>query len=1462
MAVRNLSISFKLQDEVSPKLSQIASNARSTASQLQQMGQQIDRAFHIDSPGQLARTIGDAANEAGARLEELVEAAQELGANLGDVNGGEELSELVRVANEASERLEELIEAAQHLEDNLDDLDDGSLDDLEEDAGNAGDAMEDASNQAGSFAGALKTLFAVVTGAMVLGKIKNFASESIELGKNFTSVMSGVEAISGASASSIEQMEQTARAYGATTVFSASEAAEALKYMSLAGWDANQSSSALGGVLNLAAASGMGLGQASDMVTDYLSAFGMEASQASYFADMLSFAQANSNTTAEALGEAYRNSAASMHAAGQDVETTTSLLEAMANQGYKGSEAGTALAAVMRDITQKMKDGSIQIGETSVAVQDEHGNFRDLTDILTEVEAATSSMGGAQKAAALGTTFTADSLKAINFAFAEGMDKITGYEEALRHADGTAERMAETMNDNLSGDMASMNSAYEEMKLQVFEQLEEPLRDGTQYITNTMIPILTDWVPDAFGALADGVGKLGTALKPLLETVLKNPQAIAGAFSSLGAGFVAMKGVSGALDLGKKISNGVAQAGSLGGALAKLATSVFGNPWAAGAAAIAAAVTGIGFAIHSYNQMKIKNNLEEHFGNIKLSETQIQEVAGGILHADWMVEIHAALGHFENADNLAKEAEAALAANDALEWKARIGMELTEEDKSSFAANIDTFTQASLNELTERTYAAELSVRTILTNPTGEGLADKINQWAKEDLQELSVLKNQMTNLVQIALEDGIIDVEEQAAIDYLQGKINQILAGWKEAEAQAQMDLISMGYGNLSGKDLTVDTFTSLIDALGEKRKTDAEELEADLMETLGTINGLVNSGRITEDKGEDYKQSLSYAARNKRAASLAESLAFETNTLSDQDTYGSKVLKNTNSVWKTSRSYIKTALEDFQVSAGEDVSKIDFTGMYNTLSAGISEALNFENDEEQGALASLYEHMKPDVLAMEATLDEYIKDGQQVPEQVANQYKEAIKAGAAAGDVDAAWAVFAKQMVADPVDKEMVQAIQDGTSEVPEELRTAVNRAVATSAEHVTDKPIGIEEVETEIEGVKVDDVKVQELLDRAMEGVDYTGETITLENGVAAVFEVTAGQSLSEIAEQAGITLDELLAANPEITNPNEIIIGQKINIPLEKVEVDASEVGEAADEAHQEAQKAADEATSEPVQSEQKVEVYTTKEFIEKDNSTVEETLAQEETKTVEQAVSVKYEVADINIDNSALTAAVQTSINESTTQLSYEAVTSAIGTGISSAIDAAFGTIQQAVSSLYHRVGTAIAHAFSAGFHTSTEVVLTANYKLANPTANISFSGGGTGSATVNATLHAEGGYFDQPHLGIVGEAGGEYIIPMNGSDRSKEMWADAGRMLGLETQKSSYLQPVTAMQQVPQPVGGSAFQEKTINVNLNGRGSMKISSSGMSKEQVVEVMLEQMREVVTSIIQQEILEEGEGQYEF
>lgn len=319
-----------------------------------------------------------------------------------------------------------------------------------------------------------------------ISMLTNGLMSAINTGMEFEAAMSQVAAISGATDQELALLTETAKHYGETTKFSASQAAEALNYMALAGWNTNQSIDALGGVLNLAAASGMDLGAASDAVTDYLSAFGMEAGKAGYMADLMAYAQSKSNTTASMLADAYGNCASTMHAAGQDIETTTAMLMALANQGIKGSEAGTQMAAVMRDLTQKMQDGKIMIGNTAVQVTDADGNFRDLNDIIMDVGRATEGMGTAEQSAAIMTTFTARSVKAIQTLLNEGMDSVNAYEDALRNSTGTAAEQAGIMLDNLQGDVQIFKSALEGVQITASESTNGIARSMVQEATGIL----------------------------------------------------------------------------------------------------------------------------------------------------------------------------------------------------------------------------------------------------------------------------------------------------------------------------------------------------------------------------------------------------------------------------------------------------------------------------------------------------------------------------------------------------------------------------------------------------------------------------------------------------------------------------------------------------------------------------------------------------------------------------------------------------------------------------------------------------------------------------------------------------------------------------------------------------------------------------------------------------------------
>lgn len=390
--------------------------------------------------------------------------------------------------------------------------------------------------------------------AVAAGAVKDFCSEVVEIGQTFETSMSKVSALSGATGDDLATLEAKARELGASTTFSASQAADALGYMALAGWDTEQMLAGVGSVLTLAQAGEMELAAASDLVTDYLSAFNMEASETARMVDVLAYAQANANTTVEGLGMAFKNCAANANAAGMDVETTSAAISMMANQGLKGSEAGTALNAVLRDMTAKMEDGAIAIGEQSVAVMDAEGNYRDFTDILADVQEATNGMGDAEKAAALQSTFTADSIKGLNLLLNAGADEMVGFRDELYGCAGAAEETAATMTDNLGGDLAAMSSAFEELSLKIYDGLQEPLRSAVQFITGTVVPGIEGFMAwlttgtQEFDEFGNVVGETASPLSQLASTV----QSMVPVLAAAGGALLAYEGYSLAVTVAEK----------------------------------------------------------------------------------------------------------------------------------------------------------------------------------------------------------------------------------------------------------------------------------------------------------------------------------------------------------------------------------------------------------------------------------------------------------------------------------------------------------------------------------------------------------------------------------------------------------------------------------------------------------------------------------------------------------------------------------------------------------------------------------------------------------------------------------------------------------------------------------------------------------------------------------------------
>ena len=516
---------------------------------------------------ELTETMNDQEAEVARLKEEYKNAVLMYGKNSDEAKKlASQIEDLSGELKENKTKMSDLDKAADALDQSLEQVDEGA---------------QKASEGFTVMKGVLANLASQAIQKVVSGLV-DLAKETFNVGMAFEQSMSNNAALFHATGDELEKLTETAQHYGETTQFSASEAADALGYMALAGWDAEKATKELGGVLDLAAASGMGLAEASDMVTDYLSAFSNTTMTAAEFADKLAYAQANSNTTAAQLGEAYKNSAANLNAAGQDVETVTSLLAAMANQGLKGSEAGTALSAMMRDLTKSMSDGKIMIGDTAVTVQDANGNYRDLTDILSDVQAATEGMGDAERAAALGSTFTADSIKGLNLILNDGVDKAADFEESLRDCDGAAGDMAKTMNDNVAGSLKLLKSNIESKMIRVFNAAKGSIKDSIDSMSSALDTL--DWE-----AIGEGVGKFAEKVAELFSYMVNHANEVQSALIAIGGTLTAVFVIN-------KIAAFIESIATLKAAITGLWAAMMANPAAlvvAGLGALAAAMVAL-----------------------------------------------------------------------------------------------------------------------------------------------------------------------------------------------------------------------------------------------------------------------------------------------------------------------------------------------------------------------------------------------------------------------------------------------------------------------------------------------------------------------------------------------------------------------------------------------------------------------------------------------------------------------------------------------------------------------------------------------------------------------------------------------------------------------------------------------------------------------------------------------------
>lgn len=328
----------------------------------------------------------------------------------------------------------------------------------------------------------MKATAAIFAGAAT--GLSTLGMAAIKVGSDFEGAMSKVEAISGATGSDLEALTDKAKKMGASTKFSATESANAFEYMAMAGWKTEDMLEGIEGIMNLAAASGEDLATTSDIVTDALTAFGMSASESGRFADVMAVAATNANTNVGMMGETFKYVAPVAGSLGYSIEDSALAIGLMANSSIKASQAGTSLRSIITRLATNAGASSKSMGALDVLTEalgvsfyDTEGNARDLNDVLMEAREAWKGLGDeeatyyAKKIA--GEEAISGWLAIMNASTAD-VDKLTS---ALENADGAAEKMAETMVDNLQGQLTILKSGLEGLGISFYESIQTPLKN-------------------------------------------------------------------------------------------------------------------------------------------------------------------------------------------------------------------------------------------------------------------------------------------------------------------------------------------------------------------------------------------------------------------------------------------------------------------------------------------------------------------------------------------------------------------------------------------------------------------------------------------------------------------------------------------------------------------------------------------------------------------------------------------------------------------------------------------------------------------------------------------------------------------------------------------------------------------------------------------------------------------------
>lgn len=870
--------------------------------------------------------------------------------------------------------------------------------------------------------------------------------KAYDIGSEFEKHMDEWSATADASNAQYEKAREAALLWGRKTTKTATESADALKYMALAGWDVNTSIKALPSVLKLSEATNLDLARTSDLVTDAMSATGTEAGDLARFLDVAAKANNRSNQTAEQLLEGYIRTGAQLHDLHVPIEESATAFGVLANRGLKAEEAGTALRSVLINLTTGAGSAGKMMDKLGVSAFDDEGRFIGLKNTMMRVNDATRNMSDEQRNAALSAlggkrnvAALSDMLQSLNNTLADGRTEWDALREDLDNAGGALNKMSKVKMDNLWGDLKILESAMQDAGIRAYDGFSNPLRDATQLATKEVYKF-SDNVSDKIGVwyptIKRNAEEAGKGLKEftapmfsLGKWLLANGDSTVAVLAGIAGGITTLHAAVSARKLSKEVIK---------------FTKLFSNPIASPIMLLGTAATVLVAVATKYkiaSEAAKKAALDKTFGNIALSEKELHEVSRKIIGEGTIDRLVGSVERLGELKDSGKAISDVAEKSKELLFKVRNGIQFTSDDSAALGDNIKSMIEDGLKIASEASYTDAISVRALFGNDEeGKGLIQNFASYNEQIGKEISEKGEELGKLYSDAIKDGAIDSHEAEIIEAKIQEYQNITDGITRYVTEAKQrrlvdDVLAKG-----GQQLTPDSLKNLYADLNSTTKDTLNNLTTTYEYTQGKLEKQradSASGKIAEGtpgyiSADDYNAAVEQA-RNKyigernRVSSASVTSSIEAIMRADSGKYqaaadrlSEAIVKAENEAWERAKTsgkpeaYYATHLQErlaiAQYTVGETLSNAEVKN-----------------------LQALRKSIEPQIAELRAARDEALKRGLKIDPETAKAISLADNLDMLIGDKNAIY----KKVGSLFQGNEKQVSILEGAKNIPEMLK-----------------------------------------------------------------------------------------------------------------------------------------------------------------------------------------------------------------------------------------------------------------------------------------------------------------------------------------------------------------------------------------------------------------------------------------